>query len=111
MSDIPEKQPDSKEINKNGSTSERQGPSDNAKAKIQKGVPIDDDVRLDLYDLRNRGASSEELGKMVSGLSKGKQEQVRQNAMGDGEKTSVIDKKGEEILDYPHKPVASNDDK
>ena len=109
MSDIPDNSSDSKNKKETLSDLDNKVLSDDAKTMIQKGVPMDDDIRLDLYDLRNNDASSEELGKMVDGLSKKKKEQVRQNVMGDGEKTSVIDKKGGEILDFPHMPKGSSD--
>lgn len=111
MSDIPVDSRDSKENKDVSDPNQTKGPSENAKELIQRGTPIDDEVRLKLYEMRNEKKGSGELGKMVKGLPHDQEEQVRDNAIAQSDKTSIIDKKGGEILDYPDKPVDSNDGK
>jgi hypothetical protein len=111
MSDIPDNTKDSKDTKDISAPDKAAGPSKNAESMIRKGIPIDDDVRMDLYDLRNKGASSAELGEMVKNLPKNQGDQIRESTTASGKGLSVDDIKGNETLAFPHKPAKPKEEK
>ncbi len=99
MSDIPDKSPETL-----GDGNPPAPPSHDAKELIKKGVPIEDDVRTDLYELRNKDDSAAELGEYFKKLPSDKQKQLQRNGKVGNGITSIADVKGNEILNFPHKP-------
>lgn len=93
-----------KEENEAGTDSEPMAPQTDAGKMSLQGVPLDDETRMDLYQLRNEGADRQKLGEFTQTLSKEEFKNVQKSAEADGKATTINDVKGGESLVFPDQP-------
>ncbi len=69
--------------------------------KSMQGVPLDENTRLELYELRNKNADRLELAEKIKDLPKDEQENIRLSGTVTGKETVIDDVKGNEKLVFP----------